>query len=177
MNRRIYIVIVIIGLLLLGGVILFSRSPQNESVFSPGEENGGAVVPDEEGTAALNVTVYYSNFDRGGDDCEAVFPITRQIPRTEQVVRAALEQLFRGPTPSEIGEGYTSNIPDNVRVNNVTIEEGVARADFSEELNNIAGSCAVQSVRSQINQTLRQFTGVDDVIISVNGRTEDALQP
>jgi len=35
----------------------------------------------------------------------------------------------------------------------------------------------VAAIRAQIRETLKQFPTVDEVIISIDGRTEDILQP
>jgi spore germination protein GerM len=54
----------------------------------------------------------------------------------------------------------------------------VARVDFDEQLNyQVGGSCRVMAIRAQIEQTLKQFSTVDSVIISVNGQTEGILEP
>jgi spore germination protein GerM len=59
---------------------------------------------------------------------------------------------------------------------NLTIENGIARADFNSALN-VGGSCRVTAISSQIKQTLLQFDTVNQVIISINGRTDNVLQP
>jgi len=41
----------------------------------------------------------------------------------------------------------------------------------------VGGSCRVTAIRSQIEQTLKQFSTVQSVIISIDNRTEDILQP
>lgn len=110
--------------------------------------------------------------------CDKVFPVSREIPWTEGVDRAAIEELFKGPTKQEKTLNYFTNINQHVRVNALTIENGVATIDLSEELGrNVAGSCRVTAIRSQITQTLKQFPTVKTVMISINGRAEDILQP
>ncbi|HPP18950.1 MAG TPA: GerMN domain-containing protein, partial [Candidatus Dojkabacteria bacterium] len=60
----------------------------------------------------------------------------------------------------------------------LSIEDGVARVDFSKELEEgVAGSCKVESIRAQIEETLKQFDNIDSVIISVEGKVEGILQP
>ncbi len=50
--------------------------------------------------------------------------------------------------------------------------------DFDETLEKaVGGSCRVAAIRSQITKTLLQFPSFKKVIISINGRTEDILQP
>ena len=55
--------------------------------------------------------------------------------------------------------------------------DGVARADFSKELlANAGGAARMSLIRQQIEQTLLQFSTVNQVIITVEGQ-EGALGP
>lgn len=110
--------------------------------------------------------------------CEKVFPVTRTIDITPAVGAAALGELLKGPTDAEQYHGYTTAIPDDVHLKKLTIVGGVARADFDEALERgVGGSCRVGLIRRQITETLKQFSTVSSVIISIDGRTEDILQP
>ncbi len=110
--------------------------------------------------------------------CEAVYPVARTIPRTTTVARAAMEQTLRGVTASESAEGYYTSINEGTQVNSLKIENGVAHVDLSASLNTgVAGACRVTNIRSQITETLKQFSNVKSVVISVNGKTEGILQP
>lgn len=110
--------------------------------------------------------------------CDKVFPTVRTIPWTAGIGHAAITELLKGPTEVEKGMDYFTNISPNVRINSLTVESGVAKIDLSEELDrNIGGSCRVIAIRAQITETLKQFPTVQQVIISINGRTEDILQP
>ena len=57
------------------------------------------------------------------------------------------------------------------------VEDGVAAADFSEELERTGGSCLVTAIRARIERPLLRFPAVRSVRISIAGRTEDILQP
>jgi len=127
----------------------------------------------------LVVSVFFNN-DRLDPtvSCDKVFPVPRKIPPTKAVGRAALLELLKGPTPPEKADGYYTNLNPGVTIQRLAIKDGVARVDFSEALQHrVAGSCRVIAIRSQITQTLKQFPTVKKVIISINGRTEDILQP
>lgn len=116
---------------------------------------------------------------RGADmsaNCSQVMGVWRQVPRTMAVARAALNQLLVGPNPAEIAQGLGTSLPVGVKLQSLTINGGVARADFSAELNT-GGSCRVTNIRAQISETLKQFPSVSSVIISVNGNAATALQP
>lgn len=128
----------------------------------------------------IDVKVFFGNsqLDPGAQDCTKVFAIPRTVARTEAVARAALQELFEGPTVAEQQSGYFTSINSGVTINSLTIENGAARADFNEQLEfQVGGSCRVAAIRAQIRETLKQFASVGEVIISVNGRAEDILQP
>jgi len=111
-------------------------------------------------------------------DCSHTMAVERQVPKTSGVARAALEALLRGATQEEINQGFISNINSGVRIYSLTIENGVAKVDFDEQLEfQVGGSCRVAAIRAQITDTLKQFPTVNSVMISINGRTEDILQP
>jgi len=77
-----------------------------------------------------------------------------------------------------LAQVYFTSICPCVKIQKLTIADGIAKVDFDQVLENaVGGSCRVTAIRAQINETLKQFSTVKEVIISVNGRTEDILQP
>jgi len=90
----------------------------------------------------------------------------------------ALEELLKGPTLEEQEKGYLTNINPGVNINSLIVENNIVKVDFDEQLGfQVGGSCRVMAIRSQITGTLVQFPEINDVIISINGRIEDILQP
>ena len=128
---------------------------------------------------ALIVKAYFPNEKMGStSDCTLVYPVNRTIPYTQAVGRVALEELLIGPTEEEKEYGYFTSINEGVRIQSLTVSNGIARVDFSGELEfQVGGSCRTTSIRSQIEKTLGQFPTVDTIVISIDGRTEDILQP
>ena len=119
-----------------------------------------------------------SGAGRDPGDCEATDETERTVAQSAQIETVALENLLQGPTEAERREGLFTNIPSGVRINSLTIENGIARADFSAELDRgVAGSCRVLAIRAQIEHTLKEFPSVSEVVISIEGRTDDILQP
>lgn len=112
-----------------------------------------------------------------GADCRETVALERTTPHTAGVARAALNELLLGVTEEEKVFGYSSAIPENVALKSLRIEEGVALVDFNGELNDVAGSCRVEAIRAQIENTLFEFPIVEEVIISIEGKTEEILQP
>jgi len=124
----------------------------------------------------LELKVYMNK--PGVGECETVYPVTRFVPKTAAPARAALTELLSGVTPEEFRQGYRTSINQGVTIQRLTIENGVARADFDETLQaSVGGSCRVAAIRAQIRKTLEQFPTVKSVVISIDGRTEDILQP
>jgi len=111
-------------------------------------------------------------------DCSRTIAVERQVPKTLEVTKTAIEALLRGATQEEINQGFVSNINSGVRIQSLTIENNIAKIDFDEQLEfQVGGSCRVVAIRAQITETLKQFPTADNVIISIDGRTEDILQP
>jgi hypothetical protein len=123
------------------------------------------------------VEVFFTNSKKGSpDNCDQVFSIPRTIPQTQALATIALQRLLGGPTADEQGQGYATQIPAGTKLHKVTVANGVARADFSSELNTAAGACRVTAIRAQIERTLRQFSTVKSVTITVKGKGP-VLQP
>lgn len=128
---------------------------------------------------SITIKVFFSNDSLDpAISCTKVFPVERTITKTDAIGRAALEQLLLGPTEVEEVNAYVTSINSNVKINSLDIDNGVARVDFSSEIEKgVGGSCKVSAIRAQISETLKQFPTVKDVVISVDGRVDDALQP
>jgi spore germination protein GerM len=145
-------------------------------LLTPGRDG---LVTQSSGYETLKIKVFFLN-DRLDPQisCDKVFPVTRTIRKTQAVARAALEELLQGPTQAERSEGYRTSINEGVKIQRLVIQKGLAHVDFNKMLElKVAGSCRVQSIRAQIEHTLKQFPTVKEVVISINGRTEDILQP
>lgn len=124
----------------------------------------------------MEVSIYFNR--EGVAECEETLAVSRTIIRTRAPGRAALEHLLAGPTPDEARQGHRTSIPTGVAIQRFAIRDGTAEVDLSEALEaGVAGSCRVRAIRSQIENTLLQFPSVDSVIISIDGRVNDILQP
>lgn len=111
-------------------------------------------------------------------DCQDVIAVQRQIPKTLSVARSTLEELLKGPSQEEKESGFFSSINPGVKIQSLKIEDGIAKVDFDKQLEyQVGGSCRVAHISAQIQQTLKQFPTIKDVLISIDGRTQDILQP
>jgi hypothetical protein len=145
-----------------------------DNVFS---EMTGEMIDDQEDVLIedLKINLYFIEVIDGQEE---IVVVEREIPYTIRTAQAAILELLKGPNPSEVDRGLSTAIAEGVELNNIYIEDRVVYADFNETLDEgVAGSAWVTSIRSQIEKTLNQFETVDEVVISVNGETEDILQP
>lgn len=128
----------------------------------------------------ISVKIYFTNETLGdANECGFTYPVDRMVSSKTAVYRAAIEALLKGPNADDVAAGYRTSIPGSVTLKSVAADsDGVVKADFDDRLERgVAGSCRVESIRAQIGATLRQFPEVRDVVISVDGRTDDVLQP
>lgn len=125
------------------------------------------------------VAVYFGSIHSpSGEECSRVYALERHVPAGDNLVKLALEELLKGPSLPERQEGYFTSLPPEVIINDLIIQDGVARVDFNDNLERgVGGSCRVLAIRTQIEKTLKQFPSIKEVKISINGRTEDILQP
>lgn len=146
-----------------------------------GEAPDSDEAPSTAETAGTDtVYIFYPNSKSDPEmmDCERVRSVKRTMPTADANATTALNLLLQGPSAEEKEEGFFTFIPENAALNGLKIENGTAYADFATGLDRgVAGSCTVLGIRAQIEGTLRQFDTVKNVVISVEGRTEDILQP
>lgn len=134
------------------------------------------------------VLIFFSSIKKDPEtiNCDRTYPVERAVSRLSNNEKSALaeyaylaiSELLKGPAGYEKDDGYFTSINKDAKLQNIIIENGIATVDFNEKLNEgAAGSCKVQAIRSQITETLKQFPEVKEVLISVNGETEEILQP
>jgi spore germination protein GerM len=188
MKKNTILFITAILLLLVGTVLIINYmaktrysadltsdlTPESSSQAPAFTGSGEADPPADVDAAGVNI---FLNNTQEDQICEKVVPVYRVLEGMETIIKPTLESLLEGPTAEELEQGYLTNIPQGTRLLSLEFKNGVAKANFSSELNQVAGSCAVLGIRSQIEQTLTQFRTVDTVEIMVEGETEGVLQP
>ncbi len=122
------------------------------------------------------VKTYWTNLETSGL-CSAVTATERRVAKSAAVGYTALTELFAGPNTPEAMAQLSTSIPSFVAIKSLTINDGVARVEFTKSLET-GGSCRVTSIRAQIESTLKQFSTVTSVILSTEGRSPaESLQP
>lgn len=165
-------VIAIAGVGLLIGLVVLVTQLQHKK-----EDNQGVHDPVTGEIDTMAFEVYFSRGDSG--DCSLVEPVTRTVPQTNDIARAAVLALLGGPTPQELQDGYLTSINDGTELRELEMTGSTLEATFSSRLQEgIAGSCRVTAIRSQIEQTLKQFATVSQAVIHVEGVPDaEILQP
>jgi len=127
----------------------------------------------------VSVKVFFNNSKLDPEfSCNKVFPVERMVLRVGDKKQEALSELLSGPTQAEADEGFFTSINSGVKIVSLSVNGNTANVEFDERLEEaVGGSCRVAAIRSQITQTLKQFYGIENVVISIGGRTEDILQP
>ncbi len=160
------------------GRIIFMKD--NPSGLPENDDSFELPVKFSDADAMLNLKVFFqnSNLNPSVIDCSKVFPVNRSVPYTTAVGMAALEELVKGTTAAEEADAYFSMLPEVVTINSLTIQNGTAYVDFANNLQEgVGGSCATSTIRAQIEETLKQFPTVNNVVLSIEGETELILQP
>lgn len=99
---------------------------------------------------------------------DSVVPIIVTIPKTQGVLRAALEKLL-SEKAQYYGESglYNALYQSNLQVAGVTIEQGKAIIHLTGTMM-LGGTCDAPRVQAQIEQTALQFSTVSDVAVFIN---------
>ncbi|MCF7875914.1 GerMN domain-containing protein [Candidatus Bipolaricaulota bacterium] len=126
------------------------------------------------------VEVFFQNSELNTEknSCLEVHSVQRWVDSTTYPPMAALRELLKGPTEEEKKEGYFTSINSGVMIKGFWIEEETAKVMFSGRIEDeVAGTCLVRSIISQIHTTLIQFDNIEKTKVYVNKRSAKALQP
>ncbi len=138
--------------------------PADELENDAEPEEGVPDVPLEE-----TIALYFTN-----GQAEKLVRETRQVVVEDQDINVLiLEELIRGPQNPDMGR----TIPEDTRVNSVEVDEGLALADFSEELRSShwGGSTGeILTVYSVVN-TLAERPDIQQVQFLIDGETIETL--
>jgi sporulation and spore germination protein/immunoglobulin-like protein involved in spore germination len=116
------------------------------------------------------ISVYFLRTETRGDKLGAAH---RQVdaPTTEAAAKAALHELIQGPTKAERAAGLKTNLPKDIQVRGLVLDEAtkLATVDLSTAFVPTGETVAVARL-AQIVFTLTQFPTVEHVAIAVAGQ-------
>lgn len=99
---------------------------------------------------------------------DSAIPVTVTIPRTQAVLRAALEKLLSAKEQFYGESGlYNALYQSDLQLRSVTIDQGKAIIHLTGTLM-LGGVCDNPRVEAQIEQTALQFSTVNDVAVFIN---------
>jgi hypothetical protein len=136
--------------------------------------NSGTKEATEE-TMMIKIYLNNENSNPNSGDCSKVYPVDRVIPKTLGVAKAALQELFKGPTGQEISQGYVSWFSQKTQniLKSIKIESGTAYVDLTDIrqiIPNVSASCGSAQFLAEVETTLKQFESVKKVIIAIDGK-------
>lgn len=147
-----------------GEVLPFEDEEENE-----GEENASPEGSANEEEELVQRELYL--IDANG----LVVPQTFELPKTESVLRQALEYLVAdGPISDILPNGFQAVLPPGTSVDVNLKEDGLVIVDFSTEFNDYDPEKELQIVQA-ITWTLTQFDNVDKVKIQINGYEQKTM--
>jgi spore germination protein GerM len=116
----------------------------------------------------MTIKVYYPD-----QDGERLLSETRKVKTDPDKYTAALQALLSGPE----SKGHIAIIPKQAKLNSVTVKDGVAKADFSQELIKkfSGGSTGEEMLVGSIIDTLTEFPEVKKVQILVGGKAVETI--
>ncbi len=144
-------------------------SGTEESAGSDNADDNNTVAPSEDTPETLTVRVYFAS---SGD---RAFAVEREIPYTQAVAAAAMKELLAGPTANELAvwTALNTQIPEGTELLGITIQDGVARVDLSDDFDDGGGSFSVTARVAQVVYTLCEFSSVDAVEFYMEGELID----
>ncbi|MDD4412858.1 MAG: GerMN domain-containing protein [Patescibacteria group bacterium] len=114
----------------------------------------------------------------GDGQCDSVYESERFVKKSSEPIKQAIEELLTGPNEKDSQAGFTTSINKQVKILGISLNNGNLKIDFDKTIEqSVGGSCRVSAIRKQIEKTAKQFSAVKKVIIAVEGRVDDALQP
>lgn len=125
----------------------------------------------------MTIKVYFSDTANleTFENCGKVRAVTRTIPKTKAVARAALEELFKGPTREEEKMGLSSVFHEGTKsiLLSLKIKNGAAYVNLDksviETLGSATTSCGGAGYDASVEKTLKQFPTVKKIFFAING--------
>ncbi|MDI6709422.1 MAG: Gmad2 immunoglobulin-like domain-containing protein [Thermoanaerobacterales bacterium] len=118
--------------------------------------------------ATMPVAVYYL---KTTDKDMYLVREVHEVARTEDTIRAALEELIHG---NPVTEGAARVLPPETRVRGVKVDNGLATVDFSREVlqANVGAVGEALGIQSVVN-TLTEFPDIKRVAFQVEGGLDE----
>lgn len=116
----------------------------------------------------MSLTLYFSN-----QDATALRPEKRDVPITNNMAAAAMEELLAGSRNPDL----VTVIPAGTKLNSLSIRQDVAYVDLSSDILNTPnrGSASESLIVASIVNTLTEFPEIKKVQILIDGKKKETL--
>ncbi len=130
----------------------------------------------------MTVKVYFANgrLNPNASPSSKLYPVERTIPKTKAVARAALEQLFLGPTNEEKSQDYYSWFSEKTKsiLLDVKVEKKRAYVNLRASAPTVlpgmvTTSCGSEHLMAAMENTLLQFSNIKKVFFAIEGKPQD----
>ncbi len=105
---------------------------------------------------------------------EKVAAVYREV-EGPAVATEAMKSLLAGPTPTETDQGLGTTIPKGTRLLSLSIAEGVASVDLSQEFDDGGGTLSMSARVAQVVFTLTRYSTVERVRFLMEGEPLNEL--
>lgn len=112
----------------------------------------------------MTVRLYFGNEDR-------VMAVERTVPYSQAVAKTAMTELLKGPTTAELkGLALHTQIPKGTTLKNITVKNGIAKVDLSNQFDDGGGTLSMTMRLAQVVYTLAQYGTIDSVEFWMDGK-------
>lgn len=143
-----------------------------EEVETPSSEEPAVIEEEEPELFTISTSLYFPTADASGlRSVKRELTFNETEPTLEEKIKAVFGELAKP------GEGLMAFLPNGTKLLNVTVKDGTATLDLSQEFrdNFIGGATNEQLVLSSIVNTLTNLDGVDRVEFLLEGELMAAI--
>lgn len=127
----------------------------------------------KEQVVTKKVKIYLIDFNEKTEKTY-LHPVFRTVSAITPV-KSSIEELIKGPSPSEKKRGILTAVHLNTKIYDVTISGNTAILNFNSAIEYGASGNILLNRIDQIIYTATQFENIDNIIIKVNGKTRRFL--
>ena len=156
-----------------------SLKDKDKSLDAAGRENEKEREKDRGETAGktednfLEAKVYFVKINEATENMTLV-PVKRRVSGSNKV-EGALKELIRGLSKKERDSGLLNAVPQDLKIRSIRVNNRTAIIDFNGSIEKDAAGSILLSRLDQIVYTATQFSDVESVIITINGKKRNTL--
>lgn len=128
----------------------------------------------------MKVKMYFLNekSDPNIENCQAVKPTERTIPKTTAVATAAVQEFLKGVNDEEKAKGFVSLDPKETEgiLKSINVKNGAAYVNFNKSVYEKTGTATTScggGFFSSIDAILMQFPTIKKVFYAIEGKPAD----